>query len=101
AWHCARDRDLFWPWFDKSAAAVIPSGVPGSDAVVQRRTLDLLKAAAVHKRLAHVLFRAPLLEDLRSYSGPLHLFASIGRTVDPRVAAIARPIELPRSMSNW
>ncbi len=101
AWHAARDRDLFWPWFDKSAAAILPGGVPASDTVIQQRVIDLFRSEGMHPRLARALCRAPLGKELRDADVPVRLFAEADRVVDPELAAIAPVGRLPPRISNW
>jgi pimeloyl-ACP methyl ester carboxylesterase len=101
AWHAARDRDMFWPWFDKSPAAALPLGIPASDAIVQQRVIDLFKAEATHAPLAAALTRAPLLDMLRRCSAPLRLFASTEQPVFPDLTALCAIAALPARPLNW
>lgn len=101
AWQSARDQDLFWPWFDTSADAILAAAVPASDQLVQQRVIDLFKSEATHPRLARALIRAPILDRLRNYRGPLHLFASIERNIDRSLGAIAPVARLPACRLNW
>jgi pimeloyl-ACP methyl ester carboxylesterase len=79
AWHAARDRDLFRPWFDKSIPAAIPGGVPASDAHVQQRVIDLFKAEAAHARLAGEAVRYPVEERIAALAMPVRFISSAGR----------------------
>lgn len=101
AWRIARDQDLFWPWFDSSADAILKEAVPAADQLVQQRVVDLFKSDATHPRLARALIRAPILDRLRDYRGPLRVFASPERPADRSVEAIAPVARLPPRPSNW
>jgi hypothetical protein len=96
AWHAARDKDLFWPWFDKSAAAALPLGIPASDQHVQQRVIDLFKADAVHAALADAVAHADVVGQVSRLSQRVRLFASPGQPSD---AAAALP--LPSRALTW
>jgi pimeloyl-ACP methyl ester carboxylesterase len=98
AWHAARDQDLFWPWFDKSAAAALPSGIPASDQHVQQRVIDLFKAEAVHAPLAAAVVHADVLGQVGRLSQRVRFFASPGR---PTASGIAAPTALPPRPLTW
>jgi pimeloyl-ACP methyl ester carboxylesterase len=49
AWHVARDRGLFFPWFDRRAETRIATAIDPQD--VHDRTVDLLKAGAAGRAL--------------------------------------------------
>ena len=97
AWHAARDRDLFWPWFDKSARAALPTGIPDSDPHVQQRVIDLFKAEAVHAALAGETVRAGVREQLGRLPQPVHVFVSPER----RAACGLAATELPPRPPSW
>ena len=101
AWHQARDQDLFWPWFDRSAAAILPHGVPASDVVVQQRVVDLFKSEAARAPLASAAFSEPTLDRLRDSTVAMHVMASDGWPVDPSLTALSRAVILAPRIPNW
>jgi pimeloyl-ACP methyl ester carboxylesterase len=101
AWHCARDQDLFWPWFDKSPAAALPAGMPPAPAANQLRTIDLLKAGPALARIVSAAVRYPVAERMRVCRAPLSLFRAPAAPVDPAFAEIGPNHELPALDMDW
>jgi pimeloyl-ACP methyl ester carboxylesterase len=101
AWHQARDQDLFWPWFDRSASAILPQGTPASDIVVQQRVIDLFKSETIRARLASAAFWEPTIDRLRRSRAPVYIAAADSWPIDPALPAISDPIRLPSRPPNW
>jgi pimeloyl-ACP methyl ester carboxylesterase len=98
AWHAARDQDLFWPWFDKSAGASIPGGAPSSDQHVQQRVIDLFKAEAVHAALAEAVVRADVVGQIHGLPQKTLFFASSELAT---AAGPPSPVKLPERPLTW
>jgi pimeloyl-ACP methyl ester carboxylesterase len=101
AWHQARDKDLFWPWFDTSAAAILPEGVPASDVVVQQRVIDLFKSESGRARLAAAAFREPPSPRLSGLTAPVWVAGAAGWPEQPGLSDLPRRIALPARIPNW
>ena len=100
AWHWARDQDMFWPWFDKSAAAALEQGLPAHEPIVQQRVIDLFKAAEIHSELRHEIIHDRLAERIDHCPVPLNLFVSPDRA-GRRPDATLRQRQLPLQIANW
>ena len=101
AWHCARDRDMFWPWFDKSAGAVLDRGLPAANAIVQQRVIDLFKAQAIHAELSVAIVNDPTADRVRRCPAAAFLFASPDRPACAPLAAQLPPRSLGLSQAGW
>ena len=101
AWHCARDQDLFWPWFDKSGGATLDQGLPASEAIVQQRVIDLFKSEAIHSELSKAIVNDRLVDRIRRSTITPMLFISSDRPVCGAIAAVISPITLGMSQAGW
>ena len=101
AWHWARDRDLFWPWYDKSESAILRHGVPAGEPVVQQRLIDLFKSEAIHAELSLAIAKDPTEERVRRRTGVTTLFASPDRPACAPIAALLPGHALGTSRGGW
>ncbi len=101
AWHFAREQDLFWPWFDKSAAAVLPQAIPASPQKIQKRVVDLFKAAGIHAAYIGEIARDPLPAKLEKTAIPAHLFANPGSPARSALEDIIPIAPLPGNEIGW
>jgi pimeloyl-ACP methyl ester carboxylesterase len=101
AWHCARDRDMFWPWFDKSAGAVLDQGLPAANPIVQQRVIDLFKAQAIHAELSHAIVKDPTADRARGCPVAGFQFTSPDRPACPQLAAQLPLRALGVSRAGW
>jgi len=75
-WHVARNRTLFWPWYEQTEAAVI-DGDPHMDThELHQRTLALMKSSPTLPRVAEAVFNYPLVGALSQLSVPTHQAAA-------------------------
>jgi pimeloyl-ACP methyl ester carboxylesterase len=101
AWHCARDQDLFWPWFDKSGGAALDLGLPANEMVVQQRVVDLFKSEAIHSELNRAIVNDRLVDRIRRCAIAPILFSSPDRPVCEAIAALIPSISLGISQAGW
>lgn len=69
AWTMVRDAHLFWPWWNRSAQARRPLGLP-SAAYLNAETIEVLKAARTYFRSYNAALRYPKRERLPLISRP-------------------------------
>lgn len=75
-WHVARNRTLFWPWYEQTEAAAVPGDPHVGADEVHARTVALMKSAAVLRRAARELFTYPLVGVLDQLSMPVQRSAA-------------------------
>lgn len=104
-WHVARNRNLFWPWYDQSDAAAI-TGDPHVEAKdLHVRTVALMQSAAVLPAAAQELFSYPLVGTLRKLQSSVQLVAAPSDPNRQNAEAAARELqgieflELPEAAS--
>ncbi len=69
AWHYYRDQHLFWPWYDRSAAARLAGGLPDPGAL-HEGVVEILKALATYHRSYRAAARYPKRERLARVTVP-------------------------------
>lgn len=75
-WHVARNQTLFWPWYEQTENAATQGDPRVSAEELHRRTLSLMKSAAVLSTVATELFNYPLVGTLRKLPMPMMLAAA-------------------------
>lgn len=69
AWSMVRDAHLFWPWWDRRAAARRPLGLPDA-AYLTGETIEVLKASRTYHRSYNAALRYPKRERLPLITQP-------------------------------
>lgn len=98
AWHVARDRGLFFPWFDRRGETRIATQVAPHE--VHRRAVDLLKAGAAAAAMSRAALDFDFRTGLARVSQPVRLCATASDPVQ-RVLFGRDLFRLPDSREGW
>ncbi|MFG6441534.1 alpha/beta fold hydrolase [Roseateles sp. LKC17W] len=92
AWTYLKDRDLYSPWGERSAATALPGMQPPPAEALQRGLIDLLRARAIYPRLLAAALRQATWEAIAA-SGA-RVLAVPGHAAHTRLAGVqALPVE--------
>ncbi len=69
AWHYCRDQHLFWPWYDRSADARLPGGLPDA-ATLHEFVVEVLKALGSYQMSYRAAARYPKRDRLAQVRVP-------------------------------
>ncbi len=86
-WHQLRDRELCWPWYDRSAAAIRRVKPDLGALRMDRMTLDLARQLPHYGALNRAIWSSDYASLLATVPQPVLLFKDSG---DPRLAASLR-----------
>lgn len=89
AWAIVRDMSLFWPWYDRSAAAVVRRDAAIDARSVDARVQDLLKLGDDWQAAYAASFNYPMQERLAALQVPCLLADYPGAASHPRLARAA------------
>ena len=107
AWHLMRDQGLFWPWYRRTADAVIRKPIYLDPVMVNGRVLELFRSEGMWRKAYQAHFSYPLIGKLRHLTVPL-LFAA--PSWDPQLEDTQRAAQdfpqgrfqlLPDAMHEW
>lgn len=107
AWMAFRSQNLWWPWYDRRAAAMIHRDADLRPAVLHDRIVDALVAGPFYRAAYHASFRYPMAERLRALDVPCLLAdipgtASYARIAQAQAAAPAcQSADLPEDATLW
>ena len=83
-WHQLRDRELCWPWYERSAAAIRRVTADLGALRMDRMTLDLARQLTHYGALNRAIWTSDYASQLATVPQPVLLFKDPG---DPRLAA--------------
>lgn len=76
AWHFLRDQGLFWPWFERTAAAILHDEGEIDPDRVHQRVIELFRAPEGWRRMYLAQFAFPLKAKLHAVQVPTLLAAA-------------------------
>ena len=82
-WHQLRDRELSWPWYERSAAAIRRVTADLAASRMDRMTLDLVRQLPHYGALNRAIWTSDYAQLLATVSQPVLLFKDAN---DPRLA---------------
>lgn len=75
AWLLMRDQGLFWPWFERTRAGIIPKEPYVAPEMVQRRVLEVFRAPQMWRAAYQAHFAYPTRSKLKQLRIPTALVA--------------------------
>ncbi len=107
AWQFVRDHGNYWPWYDNTREAIIPTADSLDTAVVHQRVLEIFRAPDAWRRALRAHFSYPAKSRLRAVKCPTLLAAADGDPLRPYALAASRALPqlpfcaLPRDPREW
>ncbi|MBV6416702.1 MAG: 2-succinyl-6-hydroxy-2,4-cyclohexadiene-1-carboxylate synthase [Steroidobacteraceae bacterium] len=107
AWHFLRDHGLFWPWYERTVAAILHGERQIDPGRVHQRVLELFRAPEGWRRMCLAQFAYPVKVKLRAAKVPMLLAAADHDPLRDATLAAARAqpaipfCALPENEHDW